>query len=244
MLDRVTITGPDDSIHVKDLVALSCEFPFVEWGILASVNRFGRPRFPSALWIMDVQAIKQDQLSSMQLSLHLCGRWVRQLLKGNNEVPAWLFNGFKRIQLNFHAEQNECQPVPFAHVLQGHYFDNRQVIFQFDGSGGNAHMLAAQENGVDNCVSLFDVSGGAGILPDHWPNPWQMSDPEHFAYHGYAGGLGPDNLEVQIPRIFEASKGARIWIDMETRVRSNGDQQFDLAKVRRCLEIAREYVAL
>lgn len=35
----------------------------------------------------------------------------------------------------------------------------------------------------------------------------------------------------------------RIWIDMETRVRSNNDATFDLTKVRRCLEIAAPFVA-
>jgi hypothetical protein len=32
------------------------------------------------------------------------------------------------------------------------------------------------------------------------------------------------------------------WIDAETHLRSDGDRQFDLAKVRRFLEAAKPYV--
>ena len=32
ILDRVTITGADDSVRPTDLLELSREFPFVEWG--------------------------------------------------------------------------------------------------------------------------------------------------------------------------------------------------------------------
>ena len=36
ILDRVTITGADDSIHVEQLAELSQAYPYVEWGILVS----------------------------------------------------------------------------------------------------------------------------------------------------------------------------------------------------------------
>lgn len=51
MLERVTITGADDSTDISQLVELSQEFPFVEWGILVSRRSEGGPRFPSREWI-------------------------------------------------------------------------------------------------------------------------------------------------------------------------------------------------
>jgi hypothetical protein len=100
------------------------------------------------------------------------------------------------------------------------------------------------------------VGPGAGILPREWPKPIYLDvhpgddgcGVQQHRYHGYAGGLGPDNLAEQIPLILAAAAGnehtaeGRIWIDMETRVRSSDDRTFDLAKVRRCLEIAAPYV--
>ena len=61
--------------------------------------------------------------------------------------------------------------------------------------------------------------------------------------HGYAGGLGPDNIESELQRIAAAAGDAPFWIDMETRVRSDNDEQFDLNKVRRCLEITAPLVS-
>lgn len=43
---------------------------------------------------------------------------------------------------------------------------------------------------------------------------------------GYAGGLGPENINEQLYRISSVAKGP-IWIDMETRVRSQYDLDFD-----------------
>jgi hypothetical protein len=123
-----------------------------------------------------------------------------------------------------------------------------QFIFQIDGDGQNAHLnslfaVLDRASGID-IVGLFDVSGGAGILPGAWPKPFFMLDDEQYDYHGYAGGLGPDNLTEQIPLITKSADGARHWIDMESGVRSKNDVEFDLAKVRRCLEIAKPFVEL
>lgn len=234
-LRQVTITGADDSVDPKALVDLSTEFAFVEWGILISRNNMGSARFPSLDWIRRLQALPLH--SGLNLSLHVCGRWTRQLLLGIDELPP-LLAGCNRIQLNFHAEHTSCIPgeLKVALKLRG----KRQFIFQVDGNGGNEHLQSLYEEdtwGDINAVPLFDLSGGAGIMPEKWPTPISQ------LYHGYAGGLGPQNLAKQIPLIAAAAEGRDFWIDMETRVRSENDSKFDLAKVRCCLEIAAPFVA-
>jgi phosphoribosylanthranilate isomerase len=93
----------------------------------------------------------------------------------------------------------------------------------------------ARSQGID-AVPLFDLSGGAGILPEQWPEPIEG------VYCGYAGGLSPENVAEQLEKIEAVTPNARIWIDAETHVRSNGDQLFDLEKVRRFLEVTRPWV--
>lgn len=245
-LDRVTITGPDDSIRPDELIPLSQEFPFVEWGILFSKSQTGSARFPSFDWMMGLRTVART--APISLSLHLCGQYVRQILIGETPQDVWsVIDAYDRVQLNFHAERNECKPVECLKALVA-FSDHgrRQFIFQIDGERGNKHLEAiyGEMDKVDDidAVGLFDVSGGAGILPAEWPKPEYMTTDQDYAYHGYAGGLGPDNLAEQIPLIGKAANGCRFWIDMETKVRSHNDRQFDLAKVRRCLEISKPFV--
>ena len=101
-IDRVTITGADDFTDPKDLVELSEEFPFVEWGILLSASKEGMgPRFPSPKWIEELAQFKDK----INLAGHICGSWVRKLAVNiDNSVfkerPEFL-EYFPRIQLNF-----------------------------------------------------------------------------------------------------------------------------------------------
>lgn len=270
ILDRVTITGADDSIEPTELIKLTEEFPFVEWGILVSASSQGKPRFPTDHWLNGLSLLTRIP-HQLPLALHVCGKYTRDVLLGIDSLPDVVHYGYSRVQLNFHAERAKCDPSACAKLLfdwrQKRYV--KQVIFQVDGAGGNEHMLAVHSQYDPDfwfveCNPLFDVSGGAGVLPNEWPRPFWFDEMEEPAYHGYAGGLGPDNLAEQLPRIMEAASqpdmsvefdadvvaqrksdpppGATIWIDMETRVRSDNDRKFDLAKVRRCLEIAKPFV--
>lgn len=243
-LDRVTITGADGSIRPHQLIELTRKYPFVEWGILVSKAQEGMPRYPTIEWIRDLQTVARTE--PMALSLHLCGRYVRQLLIGTNEMPAGLADGFERIQLNFHAERVECSPIDFARALD--QFGKRAFIFQIDEANGNGIFEAMLDDRGD-VYPLFDTSGGAGILPGKWPQAMyevaeagQQATDAKPLYHGYAGGLGPHNLAEQIPLIAKAAGEARFWVDMETKVRSRADRQFDLEKVEACLKLAAPFV--
>ena len=238
MLKTVTFTGADDHTHIPALRELSQKYPFVEWGILVSAKHTGvSPRYPSPAWITDLQR-DQELCASMKLSLHVCGRWVRQLLMGKPEEfeATRYLDMFSRVQLNFHGEANEFLPDSFARTVSAW---GKDIIMQLDGEMGNEYLESLYEDERD-AYGLFDVSGGAGITPDEWPSPIYMRDPDSYAYHGYAGGLGPHNLAEEIPKILAASKGAPIWIDMETHVRTK--ERFDLRLVQQCCEIAQEFI--
>jgi hypothetical protein len=241
--DRVTITGADQSVRPSHLLELTRKFPFVEWGILVSRSQAGNYRYPDEHWIRNLQQVAATN-PELNLSLHVCGHWVRQLLLGENEVPAWMLEDFKRVQLNFHSQVDRRETPLFFAALAA--LGNRQVIFQIDSALGAKHLESVygeNDEGSVDAVPLFDLSSGTGVLPVSWPAPRYMQDDVNFAYHGYAGGLGPDNLADEIPKIAQAAAGARFWIDMETHVRSANDRQFDLGKVERCLELAALHIS-
>ena len=72
-------------------------------------------------------------------------------------------------------------------------------------------------------AALFDTSGGTGLLPGAWPT-LRTQFP-----CGFAGGLGPDNVLVQLDQINKVcSDDFPTWIDMETRVRVPDNSALDM----------------
>lgn len=232
MIKIVTITGADDSIQPEELFELSQEYPFVEWGLLYSKQLEGKatPRFPSFLWLTKYGILCEKRTGlSVNTSLHMCGRAVKETFKGfgpaKELVKSYPF--FGRIQLNTHGEYH-----PFTMDYVQHLPSDIEYIFQYDNV--NFHQLNhALDEGL-NCSALFDLSHGECVLPDKWPELLPN------VKCGFAGGLGPDNLEEQIGLIEERAGTQDIWIDMETHVRTK--EKFDLVKVRHCLEIAQKHI--
>jgi len=225
-LNKVTITGADDSTDLRWMMDIQKQYPFVEWGILVSKKSMGSYRFPSARWLGELIRCQDD----LKTSIHVCGEWVRQICKGQWAeflvAVGSTANHAQRIQLNFHN---------YAHTLEKEFFERArvitmnqrwQIIFQVDKT--NAQLVShAMVSGL-NAVPLYDLSGGAGILPEHWPQ--QLEN----IYSGYAGGLGPENVIEQVEKIKTVANGL-IWIDMETRVRTPDDSKLDTSAVESVL---------
>ena len=232
-LDRVTVTGADDTTAISEMIRLSNRFPFVEWGILVSASRENRNRFPSHRWIDDLFAITKNY-PEMKFSCHVCGRWVREIcLEGKiDPVLEQLWSHFQRIQLNFRSIVHKLDRNLFISSLS--VFSDKQFIFQLDNIN-NEILDVAQSAGID-AVPLFDTSGGIGMLPLEWPD---IRDKK--GYYGYAGGLSPENLFDQLERIERVTGDNNIWIDAETYLRTNNGTIFDLGRVSTFLGVARGF---
>lgn len=229
-LTRVTISGADDGVEPSELAALSIEFPFVEWGILFSAKRAGEPRYPSAAW--RVRLGKLD--AKLRLSLHLCGAVARALLAGDTDLLGAVGDEYERIQVNgWHPGNPEFRTVPlgesYEFILQVRSEEDLQLAArEIDAITDDA--LVGWPGSVS---ALWDCSGGRGLEPFTWP-PAPLGVPL-----GYAGGIGPDNVIDVLSAIGPVSRD--FWIDMESGVRT--DDRFDLAKVRRVLELTAPIVA-
>lgn len=230
-LHTVTITGADDSTDIKQLVDLSAEFSFVEWGVLVSKKEEGNYRFPSRAWIDGFGKAAADH--RLKVAMHLCGRWSRDFCircLDFTDLPS-VADFAQRIQINTHGyNYSDSRQVDFDWPLQD--LKSKWFIFQWTPVG---EMLSNSARGKEYQVSgLFDRSGGNGILPTLG---WASS--RYFPFPmGYAGGLGPDNVVEQLHQIMYHSRESQFdtWIDMEKRVRTEDDSQLDLARVRRVLE--------
>jgi hypothetical protein len=230
-LTRVTISGPDDGVDPAELARLSGEYPFVEWGILYSSKRNGEPRYPSLGWRVRLGKIG----TRMQLSLHLCGQVARDVLEGDTELIGTVDDDYQRIQVNGWRPSGQ----EFRSVVTG---ESREFILQArceeDLQRAAIEISAIKDEALEEWTGsvsvLYDVSGGQGIAPMSWPLPI----PRVGTYLGYAGGIGPDNVVAVLLAIGPLAHD--FWIDMESGVRT--DDRFDLAKVRRVLDLAEPFV--
>lgn len=242
MLRTVTVTGADDSVKPSDLVAIAREFPFVEFGILHGDHR-GKPRFPTSTWSRHLIEEADDKGGRMFISNHLCGARVVAFLFGDHTFDFEFFEGLcvARYQINTHAQPHA---LDVGRVRRNVWIANlrgKQVIFQYDGVNTNALLACLGRHPIDlfdnlNVAALYDLSHGAGRLPASWRKPLPG------VYTGYAGGLSPSNVHIELDKISELAGDTPFWIDAETHLRSDDDRQFDLTKVVRFLETARPYV--
>ncbi len=235
LLDRVTVTGADNSISPFNMIALAGKYPYAEWGILLSKNNAGCPRYPGKAWL--VTMVSTSALCRMRLSAHICGRWVRDLCLGGTELLDDLghatLSHFNRMQLNFHAVSHSVNlDAMTARLFTYQRLGISQFILQLDGV--NDGLLQPLRDKGLNVVGLYDLSGGAGVLPEKWKKVTE-------GYCGYAGGLSPENVSQELEKI-AAIENYPIWIDAETHLRSDNNARFDLEKVQAFLEKAREWV--
>lgn len=234
-IDRVTITGADDTTDVHWMQDMTELFPFVEWGILVSETNMGCPRFPSLEWIAKLSPCASAiTRGPMSLSMHVCGKWVRQICKGRwsefLKFHSNVLGDYRRIQLNFHSYKHLVNEAFFQKAFIHTKANDWQLIFQVDGV--NNDLVKKAVHGGINAVPLFDLSGGAGIVPAKYEDPiWNV-------YNGYAGGLGPENVLSECDKISQVvGAGAeKIWIDMETRVRTPDDRKLDTGAVESVLD--------
>jgi hypothetical protein len=228
-IDRVTITGADDSIVPDDLLDISATFPFVEWGILFSADRYGSPRYPSRKWLDFLSDVAKD--GALSLSAHLCGRYARAALAADwswQRAMGDLAWAFGRVQIN-------CgnNPEPPIGPMVREWPTTQRVIVQCSNKN-EQWVEGAIEDGARFDV-LYDNSGGRGMSAHGWPRAVERT------LCGYAGGLGPENVADELPCIAEAAGGRAFWIDMESKVRSSDNTVFDLAKVRHVLKTVKPF---
>jgi hypothetical protein len=234
MIKVITATGADDSVQdIDEMLKISTEYPQVEWGILLSKNNTGSHRFPSVPWLQSLATMQRNHPGVLNLSAHLCGRWVRDVfIEGKAEffdvVPMDIF---KRVQFNFHAQRHMVNDGIAVELLKSK-FQPYEMIFQFDGV--NDELIRVCTDAGLKAYPLFDQSGGAGILPDSWP--------QAKGYSGYAGGLSPENVAYEIMQMRQSCNGNDIWIDAETKLRTENDAVFDLDRVRDYIKNAQPYM--
>lgn len=240
----VGFCGADDTVDPAELKAISEQHGWVEWGVLFRPEKAGSPRFASDEWLKRLGQV--NSAGRMRLAGHLCATHVDDLLRGDTSFVRKLHEaGFQRVQVNATAA-NGADVTLFAdapgaaacvEALQQamHSLPGVEFILQRNALTRPLWAPFLEQSAPPLNVSmLFDESMGMGVTGGAWAPP----PPPHISF-GYAGGLSPANLSEQLGRISEVAPGRRLWVDMETGVRSSLPERadvFDLAKCRSCIE--------
>jgi len=228
MINAVTITGADDSVTPQQLLDLQNKYPFVEWAILFSTKRTGTPRYPSVDWIDDFFDVR-----FLGTSAHLCGDYAKAILLGDDSFLKLTEGKFSRVQIN-HNFANSPNGVDNLQMIIERY---PMIDFIIQKNQANGLVCRDLEKELyHNLNFLYDSSGGRGKKIDFLGMPFDHN------YTGYSGGLSPDNIEEEVLRINKFVGDTNVWVDMESHVRSNDGNLFDLDKVEKVLNIVDKYL--
>lgn len=222
VLSKVTITGADDNTDINEILDISEQYPFVEWGVLFSKTREGMPRYPSPHWLVQFLFLRTIKNAKFNFSAHLCGEYCNEICEFATSSFFEQFFGqkFDRFQINYHESPwNKDILNNIRKVVVNYKLNHWQIILPVD------KFMDVEFS------QLYDCSWGKGISPTEWIKNTYVQEV------GYAGGIGPDNIEEVLSKIDFTSP---CWIDMESNVRT--DDKLDLNKVRIVLEFCKEKI--
>jgi len=247
----VGFCGADDSVHPNLLGIFSQAYPLVEFGVLFRPDKTGQPRYPTLEWVERLsQVAKRSHNPLMKLAAHLCGSHVNDVLLHHDphdfllQLQDW---GFQRVQINATAVNGVdtsklAESVPgFLSIIEK--YPSLEFIIQKNDETAALWqgLLPAleSEDGPKNVVMLEDESKGTGVAAKSWP--YQPRENNHAVSVGFAGGIGPHNIRQVLSDVQEAAApNQRIWVDMESSLRSikNGQDIFDLEKCYQVIDVS------
>lgn len=225
---NITLSGLDEygTFGFRDALKRG-QFEKHEVAILYSEKRMGKePRYPDQKMI--------DRLIQLpNVSLHLCGRVVYDLIEGKiSPRVAFLVETVDRVQLNI--SRTHWIPINVAANLHAVNSDIQWII-----------QFADDNDSIERCQELvrlmkrkpphflLDASGGRGI----GRKDWRKIDLPNM---GAAGGLNPDNVKDQLILMQEQDYlKDEFWVDTESGIRT--DDQWDWDKARRFIEAVEEF---
>ena len=225
-LFNCSLTGIDEATPLVELAVVSDMYPYAEWGFLYSPKRQGTPgRYPS---VARIRRALKELPAYVRVALDVCDSGIQQLLDGE-AVVSGLVEQVRtrtgRVQLNVEAPGNEDE----AERLRQYLLARPDMVF-ITPHNERTEALTRTLAGIENHVVLLDSSPGRDVSPQAW-HPPLPSVP-----CGYTGGLGPENLAQQLPRIYDVAGKAEFWIKLEGRLRDEHDR-FSMSYARKCLQI-------
>lgn len=187
----------------------------LEFAILRSPSKVGRsPRYLSSAECRAISAYSYPD----GLAYHLCGGYSAMVLvqsRWDELRDAVDFDAVSRVQVNLPpADDNDDICRNALQLARFSVYLRKPVIFQW------RDYPIPYFPGIQ---LLQDRSGGRGIAETRWSSPDAIAR-KAGARFGYAGGLSPENIVEQVPRMVAAARRQSFWMDCESCLRNEMDQ--------------------
>ena len=228
-LKTIVCSGINEKNNINDAIEFLRKYKNAEFGVQCSPRKAGyhTPRFD---WLKELLCKLNEQKIENRVALHLNEGFVISFCNGKlpDEISELLGIGqpVSRLQLNFKVgrESFASGNVPDIKILEQtmNTLGSHPIILS--ASQPNLPFIhKAYHRGLKFDV-LFDDSFGEGVEPTT-RRPPLFKD----VFQGYAGGLSPENIAMELIKIQGAAKGA-VFIDAEGKLKQDGHFSFDRAE--------------
>ena len=225
MIELVTFTGVDSTTSFHGIKRLAKKYPNAEFGVLVGTHsgKTDYGIFPPLSTVRNLNVF--GALVGINTAIHLCGEYARQVMDpdGPSADLLQLCKGFGRVQVNLHGDSWSPFRVEVSVKMIKAFADKMpgEVILQHRGPWADVPVI------YRNITYLFDRSEGGGVEGiEDWPPPPNLATVVRL---GYAGGLGPHNIDLALAVAANWPEACKLWFDMEGNIRTKG--LFDLDKV-------------
>lgn len=218
--------GADDTCQPELLQLLSTHYSWIEWGVLFRPDLEGTARYASPAWVEKLASVNREGGQLMRLAAHLCGSRCQEVIGGDFAFAKTLLEkGFGRAQVNATAQNavvvDAGDSQRYADNLMKGFEEVPGLEWILQYNSETKHIvdiiLAKQNDGsltATNFSVLYDASMGTGVAIS------SVDAPLAGVKCGYAGGLGPANIEAQLLKIAAVTGETSVWVDMESSLRT------------------------
>ena len=211
---KVTFTGVTETDSKDELGWLESEYPNIEYGVLYSEKEQGKGRYAGLGFIKPFGEF--CAANNIDAALHVCGRLALQKLIVNpKRIGEYFKYGYKRMQLNFNATEQDHAKLLLAIRALLKAYPNSKIITQHNEDN---HSIWYKLFDNPNYQVLWDSSGGRG-------RPAGAIQMLHLmeGRQGYAGGINSRNVVSVAKSVYAVTGDWNFWLDMESSLRTTED---------------------
>lgn len=243
---KVSMIGANEKLPAADVVDFLRAYPMSEIGVGVSAGKgaYGTPRFDYVMSLWDKYMEKYVPGETGTIALHINGNgqdgekgWPALVSQGNLPLELFAMMCFPNMSIQLNHFGYDFKPenandlansvnlwlriAPRSRLILSHCAKTAGYIDAFN------RVVSTYNNGSLKWDVLYDASFGGGKMATQYAAPLYPG-----IRQGYAGGLGPDNIEEELPKISAVQKNpnAEIWIDAEGKLQTDDKKTLDLAK--------------